>query len=203
MKRLILIVLATVLAGACQQGTPPRPVPSVAQIGEDLVCSSAEHAFEDAQAGWGFCYPEGWRYTERAQGNSNPTRLDLTFDVTDTKPGCPANCPSCVAPTPVPGGATPPACTVTSGLFGFMIISTYERLGAKDLVTWMQTTLPSVPDRQAILWGDATEADLLADGRRIALTPQRVVIMELRSGQGQLNLESAMSTRLGTWKFLV
>lgn len=203
MNRLILFVLVAVLAGACQQQATPHPVPSVAQIGEDLVCSSTEHAFEDAQAGWGFCYPESWRYNERAQGDTNPTRLDLTFDVTDTKPGCPANCLSCVEPTPVPGGATPPTCTLTSGLFGFMIISTYERLGAKDLVTWMQNTLPSVPARQAIVWGDASEADLLADGRRIALTQQHVVIMELRSGQGQLNLESAMSSRLGTWKFLV
>lgn len=203
MKRLILSVLVSVLAGACQQQATPRPVPSVAQIGEDLVCSSTEHAFEDAQAGWGFCYPESWRYNERAQGDTNPTRLDLTFDVTDTKAGCPANCPSCVEPTPAPGGATPPTCTLTSGLFGFMIISTYERLDAKDLVTWMQNTLPSVPARQAIVWGDASEADLLADGRRIALTQQHVVIMELRSGQGQLNLEAEMSTRLSTWKFLV
>ncbi|TMB88660.1 MAG: hypothetical protein E6J37_06270 [Chloroflexi bacterium] len=83
-----------------------------------------------------------------------------------------------------------------------MIISTYERLDAKDLVTWMQTTLTSVPDRQAILWGNAVEADQLSDGRRIALTPEHVVILELRSGQGQLDLETAMSSRLNTWKFL-
>ena len=61
-----------------------------------------------------------------------------------------------------------------------MIISTYERLDAKDLVTWMQTTLTSVPGRQAILWGNAVEADQLSDGRRIALTPEHVVILELR-----------------------
>ena len=83
-----------------------------------------------------------------------------------------------------------------------MIISTYERLGAPDLVTWMTQTLPSLPGRQAIVWGNASEADLLADGRRIALTSQRVVIMELRSGQGQLDLETEMSSRLNTWKFL-
>jgi len=201
MKRLILFVLVTVLAGACQQGTTPRPVPSVAQIGEDIQCSATDHAFEDAQAGWGFCYPGTWRYNERAQGNTGPTRLDLTFDVTDTQAGCPASCPNCVAPSPAPG-VTPPACVRTSGLFGFMIISTYERLNAPDLVTWMTNTFPSVPDRQAIVWGNASEADQLADGRRIALTPARVVIMELRSGQGQLDLETEMSSRLNTWKFL-
>jgi hypothetical protein len=200
MKRLTVFVLVLVLA-ACQRGSNPQPVPSVAQIGEDIECASTDHAFEDAQAGWGFCYPGTWRYNERAQGNTGPTRLDLTFDVTDTQAACPASCPGCVAPSPAPG-VTPPACVRTSGLFGFMIISTYERLNAVDLVTWMQNTLPSVPDRQAIVWGNATEADLLSDGRRIALTPQRVVIMELRSGQGQLDLETEMASRLNTWKFL-
>ena len=43
---------------------------------------------------------------------------------------------------------------------------------------------------------------MLSDGRRIALTPNQVVILELRSGFGLLDLESAMATRLGTWKFL-
>jgi hypothetical protein len=42
----------------------------------------------------------------------------------------------------------------------------------------------------------------MSDGRRIALTPNQVVILELRSGFGLLDLEAALSTRLGTWKFL-
>jgi hypothetical protein len=61
----------------------------------------------------------------------------------------------------------------------------------------------SLPERQAIQWGNAGEADRLSDGRRIALTPTHVVILELRSGVGLLDLESQMSTRLGTWKFRV
>jgi len=201
MKRLTLFLIVAFAVG-CQQSPTPRAVPSVAQIGEDLACSASDHAFEDSEAGWGFCYPGTWRYNERAQGNTNPTRLDLTFDVTDTNAACPASCPACVAPSPRPGQSSPPECSPSRGLFGFMIISTYERLDAKDLVTWMQTTLTSVPGRQAILWGNAVEADQLSDGRRIALTPEHVVILELRSGQGQLDLETAMSSRLNTWKFL-
>ena len=41
----------------------------------------------------------------------------------------------------------------------------------------------------------------MPDGRRIALTPHQVVILDLRSGQGLLNLEAEMSKRLSTWKF--
>ena len=95
-----------------------------------------------------------------------------------------------------------PICSPGAGLFAFMIISTYERGGALDLVTWMQTNLGKIPDRQAIVWGNAVEADRLSDGRRIALTPNHVVIMELRSGLNQLDLEAGMKARLNTWKFL-
>jgi hypothetical protein len=84
-----------------------------------------------------------------------------------------------------------------------MIISTYDRAGAPDLATWIQTNLGPLKDQQPIVWGNATEADRLSDGRRVALTPNRVVVMELRSTVGQLDLEAAMSTRLSTWKFLV
>lgn len=181
MKKLALPLLLLLVAG-CQQGSnTPLPVPSVAQIGADLNCPNGDHGFEDSGAGWGFCYPATWKYTEpRAQESSNPTRLDLVFNITD----------------------------VNTGLFALMIVSTVERGSATDLVSWMQDNLtalsvPSLPARQSIVWGNAAEADQLSDGRRIALTPAHVVILELRSGQGLLDLESAMSTRLGTWKFLV
>jgi hypothetical protein len=194
MKRLIGCFLLVVLVNACQQGpVTPRPVPSVAQIGEDLNCSTGDHGFEDSAAGWGFCYPASWRYVERAQGFTNPSRLDLTFDITDVP---------CDRPSPGASPSPQPVCSPGAGLFAFMIISTYDRAGVLDLVTWMQANLPSVPDRQAIVWGNASEADLLSDGRRIALTPTHVVIMDLRSGQGHLDLESQMSSRLSTWKFL-
>jgi hypothetical protein len=66
----------------------------------------------------------------------------------------------------------------------------------------MQTNLKPVPVGQLIQWGNASEADQLADGRRIALTPNHVVVMELRFNKDGQNLESFMSTRLSTWKFL-
>ncbi len=195
MKRLTASLLFVVVGlAACQSGPVNRPVPSVAQIGEDLNCATGDHGFEDAGAGWGFCYPGTWQYNERAQGSSNPTRLDLTFDITDVP---------CVPASPVAGATPRPVCSPNAGLFGFMIISTYERGDSKDLVSWMQANLTVLPDRQAIVWGNATEADRLADGRRIALTQTHVVLMELRSSQGQLDLEAEMSARLATWKFLI
>jgi hypothetical protein len=83
-----------------------------------------------------------------------------------------------------------------------MVISTYDRAGATDLTGWMQTNLKPVPTGQPIQWGDATEAMQLTDGRRIALTPHHVVVMELRFNKDGLNLESLLSPRLNTWKFL-
>jgi hypothetical protein len=193
MKRLTLaLALLVLLPAACQQGPVNRPVPSVAQIGEDLNCQTGDHGFEDAAAGWGFCYPATWKYVEKAQGTSNPTRLDITLDITDVP---------CVVSSPVAGASPRPVCSANAGLFAFMIISTYERGSAPDLVSWMQGNLSPTPDRQAIVWGNALEADRLGDGRRIALTPHQVVIMDLRSGQGQLDLEAALSARLNTWKF--
>lgn len=195
MKRLTpALVGLLIVLGGCQQGQVNRPVPSVAQIGSDLNCTGGDHGFEDADAGWGFCYPGTWIYLERAQSYTLPTRLDLTFDVTDVP---------CVAGTPVAGETPRPVCSAGAGLFAFMIISTYDRAGAPDLATWIQTNLGPLKDQQPIVWGNATEADRLSDGRRVALTPNRVVVMELRSSVGQLDLEAAMSTRLSTWKFLV
>ena len=194
MKRLTLPLLVWILIAGCQQGPENHPVPSVAQIGADLKCAAPDHGFEDSEAGWGVCYPGTWKYNEKAQGYTTPVRrLDLTFDITDVP---------CTPATPVVGQSPRPICSTGAGLFAFMIISTYERGGALDLVTWMQTNLGKVPDRQAIVWGNAAEADRLSDGRRIALTPNHVVIMELRSGLNQLDLEAGMKARLDTWKFL-
>jgi hypothetical protein len=80
-----------------------------------------------------------------------------------------------------------------------MIISTYQRGTSGDLTTWVQANLKPTPDLQTISWGNAVEAVRLNDGRRIALTPHHVVIMDLHSGL--LDLETEMGSRLGTWKF--
>lgn len=203
----ILIVAAVLALAGCQPGSASHPVPSVAQIGADLKCSTGDHAFEDPQLGWGFCYPNTWKYIERAQAVSTPQGVDLTFDFT-----CLSQCRMVT-----PG-------TTGNNLFGFMIVSTYERGTATDLASWVAANLgprtspsPSAgaspssaatPSPSAspstlepITWGNAREAAVLPDGRRIGLTPQFVVILDVRSGT--LDLESEMASRLGTWKFSV
>ncbi len=174
----------------CQPSSSPRSVPSVQQIGGDLKCASGDHGYEDQQAGWGFCYPDTWKYTERSQTSVRPPGLDLTFDITD------APCA-----TPPPGSTDRPECSPNAGLFAFMIVSTYERGDASNLTGWVQENLSkSTTVAGTITWGNSMEAAKLSDGRRIAMTQHQVVILDLHSGL--LDLESAMSSRLDTWKFL-
>jgi hypothetical protein len=187
-KTIATVAMVLALAG-CQPGSTPRPVPSVAQIGSNLKCASGDHGFEDSQAGWGFCYPGTWKYQERSQGSASPPGLDLTFDITDIP---------CATPS---DPNTHPVCSPDAGLFAFMIISTYERGSSPDLASWEQANLAVVPTSETISWGDAVEAAKFSDGRRIALTQHHVVIMDLHSGVGHLDLETQMSSRLGTWKF--
>jgi len=216
-QRFTVALLALALAG-CQPGPNSHPVPSVAQIGSDLNCSGGDHGFSDSQAGWGFCYPKFWRYNERAQASANPPGLDLTLNITV--------CASSDAQLPCSKpavGVSPPA---DVGRFAFMIISTYERGDSPSLAAWIQTNLnpqptptsspsaspaatpsaspsPSPPPILVpIQWGNSTEAAMMADGKRIALTQHHVVILELRSGLDLLDLETPMSARLGTWKFV-
>ena len=216
MSRTAQILTSAILAlaiVACQPGTNTHPTPSVAQIGADLHCGGGDHGYEDNAAGWGFCYPGTWKYTLRSQYITSPQELDLTFDIT--------NVPCASAPP-----NTKPVCGTGAGLFAFMIVYTFPRAGAPDLATWVQARLtpaqatpsgqpsstsqaspsavpsPTPATLTPIKWGNAKEAAMMPDGRRIALTPNQVVILELRSGFGLLDLESAMSTRLATWKFL-
>ncbi|HXN79190.1 MAG TPA: hypothetical protein VN965_10495 [Candidatus Dormibacteraeota bacterium] len=187
-KSFAVIAVLVVLAG-CLPGPNTRPVPSVAQIGSNLKCSTGDHGFEDTQAGWGFCYPGTWKYEERSQGSTSPPGLDLTFDITDIP---------CTSPT---GASARPVCSPNAGLFAFMIISTYERGSSPNLAAWELANLAAVPASDTISWGDAVEAARFSDGRRIALTTHHVVIMDLHSGEGHLDLETQMSGRLNTWKF--
>ena len=184
----ILAVLAVLALAGCQPGSSPHGVPSVPQIGADLKCPAGDHPFEDQQAAWGFCYPDTWRYTERSQASESPPGLDLTFDITFAPP-TPIPCEN-----PRPAGSSP-----CSGDFAFMILSTYERGPSADLTSWVDANIKPAPQLDEISWGNAQEAARLPDGRRVALTPHHVVIMDLHSGL--LDLESEMSSRLGTWKF--
>jgi hypothetical protein len=182
-----------ILTAGCQTGPQPRPVPSVPQIGGDLNCAASDHGLEDLQAGWGFCYPNTWKYLERSQSIDSPPGLDLTFDIT-----CVSNCK---AACPIPAaGAAPPDCSPQNGLFANMLVSTYERGTSPDLETWITANMPNAATPwDPIAWGNSNQALRLSDGRRVALTPHHVVIMDLHSGL--LDLEGEMSSRLGTWKF--
>lgn len=198
MRRLSLVFLVLVLA-ACQSGSNNRPVPSVAQIGSDIKCATGDHGFSDSQVGWGFCYPASWRYNERSQPIPTPPGLDLTFDIT--------NIP-CAEASAAPGAPTvAPVCSPNAGLFAFMIISTYQRGASTNLTGWVQAngkdvSMTPTTVLSTIQWGDSTEAYKMDDGRRIALTPHHVVILKLSSGEGLLDLEAEMSSRLATWKFM-
>ena len=172
-----MIVLVLALAG-CQVGSGSHAVPSVPQMGGDLKCPNSDHPYEDPQAGW----------------SQNPPGLDLTFDITYApairtacSPAAPSTASPRVAASPCPGD------------FAFMILSTYERGSSADLASWVGANFKPGTNLERISWGNSVEASRLPDGRRIALTPHHVVIMDLHSGL--LDLESEMSTRLGTWKF--
>jgi hypothetical protein len=183
----LLLVLA-----ACQIGSAPRSVPTVPQIGGDLKCASGDHRFADQQMGWGFCYTASWRYTEKSQPTDSPAGVDLTFAITcltDCKPQC---------PNPPPD-QPPPTCTPDPGLFGFMIISTYDRGGASSLGGWLSSKLPRATRGVPIDWGNAIEAANLTDGRRAALTQHDVVILDVHPSL--LDLDGEMASRLATWKF--
>ena len=186
--RNVLVALALLALAGCQPGLDQRPVPSVPQIGADLKCVVGDHAYEDQQVGWGFCYPSAWRYRERAQSSQSPEGLDLTFDITYV-PATPGPCPSAR-----PAGSSP-----CSGDYAFMIVSTYQRGSASSLAAWVDSNMKNVPQPGTIYWGNAQEAGRFPDGRRIALTPHHVVIMELHSGL--LDLDADMGARLDTWKF--
>lgn len=182
--KLLVAVLVVLLAG-CQPGSNPHQVPSVPQIGANLKCSQGDHGYEDPQFGWGFCYPATWRYIERSQGVDAPKGVDLTFDIT-----CLSDCKT----------ATPSA-GAGNNLFGFMIISTYDRGGAGDLSSWWLASYKTPLTLDSVDWGNASQAGRTKDGRWVAMTQHYVVILDVRSGL--LDVADEMASRLDTWKFPV
>jgi hypothetical protein len=187
----MVLTLLLALSTSCQPASTPRSVPTVPQIGADLKCAAGDHCYTDQQLGWGFCYPSSWRYQEKVQATDTPTGVDLTFEITcltDCKPLC---------PTPASGETA--TCAPETGLFGFMIVSTYDRAGASDLDTWLASQLPHATRGDPLDWGNALEAAKLTDGRRVALTPHNVVVLDVHPSL--LDLDGEMSSRLGTWKF--
>jgi hypothetical protein len=202
LKRSTLLLLPILLAACQLGGSASHPVPTVSQIGSELKCAAGDHSTEDSIAGWGFCYPGTWKYNER-QGNSitPPGGLDITFDIVNDP---------CPAPSSGPSPSAVPTCK-DAGLFAFMIVSTFERGSSTSIADWVKANLNPQPKLQPTVWGNAVEAarasctacpPAVPDGSRIALTPHHIVILDLHSAQGNLDLEAAMGSRLDTWKFL-
>src|SRR5919109_100334 len=133
-----LLLLVSCQVGA---GATPHPVISSVQTGAD--CRQGDHAYDDAQLGWAFCYPGTWRFNERFQRSDAPAGTDATFDV--------VNEPACASPE-IAGGR--PVCPPDSGLFGFMIVGTYQRGTATSLADWLKAAEPGDTDTEPITWGN-------------------------------------------------
>jgi hypothetical protein len=197
------LLLLPIMLAACEVGSTSHPVPTVSQIGSELKCAAGDHPTEDSQAGWGFCYPGTWKYNERQGASTSPPGgLDITFDI--------VNVP-CASPSAGTSPSAAPSCSPDAGLFAFMIVSTFERGSSTSIADWVKANLNPQPKLQPITWGNAVEAAIatctscppaLPNGSRIALTAHHVVILDLHSAQGNLDLEAAMAPRLDTWKFL-
>jgi hypothetical protein len=204
LRLLAIFPLLAVVLGACQFGPQqPRPVPSVRQIGSDLKCQTGDHGYE-VVLGWGFCYPGSWQYNLKSQSSEVPIQVvDLIFDITNVPAVNGTPLPACPSPPPPsPPAGQPQRCDQHAGEFGVMIVSTFTRAGAPNLPAWVQANVNKpIPDLNPMAWGNAVEAGTLSDGRFIALTPQHVVIVVLHSGN--LDLQSAISSRLSSWRFTV
>lgn len=162
----------------CGGGTPAAS--SQTPSGAAITCARGDGSMNEALYGWGFCYPGTWRFIERGGQSLGPPGEDSTFDITDDGP----------------------AGDPQRGLFGFMIVSTYQRGSSPTLDQWLTTNEGANLVAQPILWGNSEAAVYVpALGTRYALTPHHVVALQLRQGAGNLDLESAMAPRLSTWRF--
>jgi len=185
-----LAVTVALLVASCTPGATTKSPPKL-PVQQTATCDSADHLFTDPQLGWSFCYPSTWRYQERdiatcAVGmpengscSDSPPGVDLTLDIIDFSKD-----PN------------------LSGLFGFMIISTYQRQGASSLQSWTTQYAPQEQALQPLTWGNAAEA--AQDGTTgdfFALTGHQVIELELHSGDGNLDLKGSMGQRLSTWDF--
>ena len=167
--------LIVLIACTGNSGTPTRsPAASLPPGATGLHCAPADHGLNLQQLGWGFCYPADWKYIEREVGTTAPQGVDTTLDIVGAK----------------------------DGLFGFMIIGSYDRGDSTSLKAWLADNEPDDTDTTPIHWGNSTEA-VAVNGqlKRYALTPHRVYLMNIREGTGNLDLDAAMSQRLQYWVF--
>ncbi len=171
----LVAVLMILIGSACNStSTNPRSRASVEPVSQGLHCAAEDHGLNVQQLGWGFCYPADWKYIQREVGTTAPRGVDTTLDIIGSK----------------------------DGLFGFMIIGSYNRGTTTSLREWLAANEPDDADTQPIKWGNAREA-VAVNGqlKRYAMTSQRVYLMNIREGAGNLDLDKAMQQRLAYWLF--
>ncbi len=141
--------------------------------GAGLRCEATDHGLNVQQLGWGFCYPEGWRFRERDTSTTSPQGVDTTLDIVGR-----------------------------DGLFAFVIIGSYSRGSATSLSDWLARNAPDDQAGDPITWGNARQAvKVHGQLKRYALTDHRVYMLYEREGSGNLDVETEMSKRLGSWVF--
>lgn len=177
---LLLALLCSWALASCETpgkapASPPPPTPANA-----FKCPGGDHALQEIGLGWSFCYPPDWRYREKFQPSSAPKGVDTTLDVV------------VVSPTPGPD----------QGEFGFIIIGSYENGGLTSLDDWVAKNLGPGLTLDTITWGNATAAAQI-DGQlvRVAMAGERVYVLDIHQGAGNLAVDDAMKARLGTWRF--
>jgi len=171
------VAAALILLIACtgnSSGSGHSPPPTLAPAGQGVKCAAEDHGLNLQQLGWSFCYPADWRYIEREVGTTSPHGVDTTLDIVGSR----------------------------DGLFGFMIIGSYDRGSSPSLQAWLADNEPDDTDTSPIQWGNAKEAAAVKGQlKRYALSPHRVYLMSIREGAGNLDVETAMKQRLQYWIF--
>jgi hypothetical protein len=176
-RKLAPLAALLILLIGCSVNSPApssSTPPTLLPGGAGLHCAASDHGLNLQQLGWGFCYPSDWKYIEREVGTTAPHGVDTTLDIVGSK----------------------------DGLFGFMIIGSYDRGNALSLKDWLAANAPDDTDTAPIQWGNSKEA-VAVNGqlKRYALSPHRVYLMNIRVGAGNLDLDAAMAQRLKYWIF--
>lgn len=175
----LLALSVVVLLSACEVGGQAAPNGPSGPTPKAFTCPGDDHSLQEISLGWSFCYPSIWRYRERFQPSSAPKGVDTTLDIV------------VVSPTPGPD----------EGEFGFVIIGSYDSEGL-SLSDWATKNLGPGLKLDPIQWGNADSA-VQVDGQltRLAISGNRVYELDLHQGAGNLSLDDAMKSRLGSWRF--
>ena len=173
--KLLVVIGILSLAGCVPGGTTPRAAPTIRTEGQGVRCAGDDHAVDEVQFGWSWCYPKSWKFQERLQPTGRPKGVDATFDIVND------------LPKGTPG----------SGDFGFLIVGTYDIGPVSGLREWVTANIG--PDLQltSFTWANAREALVDGDGRRYALTAHHVVELDVRGPA----IAGEMVKRLDRWRF--